>query len=323
MFPANMMKTRSAAAVTSERNTAPSDEVITRSTSNGFSTANSAIPATQLAFNTSHIVILEELLTMRRALEGMSRRQEANEETVKASETRLQELQPMPKRLDDIGSELNNHYSLAEDRIRRQETDLRTLAEKIVRSDEERLDLARKVELLSTKISLQATQADSQDLVPTRVATIRKEEDVSLGSESDEQPMPHAASAGEPSTATKPLRTRTRKKLKAESPKIPKHKISSFRKYVQASKSRYRKAPPKNGGDMKRFINRFIEGIEDKTISDRLQKRLLQRFQLVVRELKSKRGPRNIVIEGNLHWDEVCQLMDSASFSEDEDDDED
>ncbi|KAK2005182.1 hypothetical protein LX36DRAFT_6629 [Colletotrichum falcatum] len=322
MFPINMTKTRSVAAATSEHNTTPSDAVMTRTTPNGFSAANSTNPATQLAFNTSHIVILEELLTMRRTLEGISRRQKANDETVKASETRMQELQPMPKRLEDIGSELNSQYSLAEDRIRRQEAELRSLADKLIRSDEERLDLARKVEQLSTKISLQATQADPQDLDSTRVATKRKEEDLRLGSE-PKQPMPDAVVSDEPSSAVKPLPTRACKKLKAESLKVSKHKISSFRRYVQVSKSSYRKAPPKNGTDMKKFINRFIEGIEDKTISGRVQKRLLQRFQPVVREAKSRRGPRNIVIEGNLHWDEVCQLLDPTNFSDDKDDDED
>ncbi|KAK1982155.1 hypothetical protein LZ30DRAFT_781525 [Colletotrichum cereale] len=318
-----MMKTRSAVAATSERITTPPEAVMTRSTSNGFSAANSTIPATQLAFNTSHIVILQELLTMRRTLESISRRQEANDETIKASETRMQELQPMPKRLDDMGSELNNHYSLAEDRIRRQEAELRTLADKLLRSDEERLDLARKVEQLSTKISLQATQEDPQDLVPTRIATKRKEEDVLLAYESDEQPMSRAVVSDGPSTTINALPMRARKKVRVESPKVSKTKISSFRKYVQASKSSYRKAPPKNGSDMKRFINRFIEGIEDKTISGRLQKRLLQRFQSVVRESKYMRGPRSIVIEGSLHWDDVCQLLDPASFSEDKDDNED
>ncbi|KAK2022262.1 hypothetical protein LX32DRAFT_710587 [Colletotrichum zoysiae] len=318
-----MMQTRSVAAATSERNTASSDAAMTRITSNGFGAANSTIPATQLAFNTSHIVILEELLTMRRTLEGISRRQEANDETVKASEMRMQELQPMPKRLDDIGSELNNHYSLAEERIRKQEADLRTLADKLVRSDEERLDLARKVEQISTKIALQATQADTQDLVSTRIATKRKEEDVRLGSESDKQPMPHAVFSDGSCIAVSPLPTRAHKRLKAESLKVSKKKISNFKKYVQASKSSYRKAPPKNGSDMKRFINHFLENIEDQTISGRLQKSILQRFQSIVRESKWLKGPRSIVIEGNLHWDEVCQLLDSVSFSEDNDDEED
>ncbi|OHW92938.1 hypothetical protein CSPAE12_08245 [Colletotrichum incanum] len=293
------------------------------STSNGFGAANNTIPATQLAFNTSHVVILQELLTMRRTLEGISRRQEANDETIRASETRMQKLQPMPKRLDDMGFELNNHYSLAEDKIRRQETELRALANKLVRSDEERLDLARKVEQLSTKISLQATQAYSRDLGSIQVATKRKGEDALSAFESDEQPMSRAVVPDGPNTATNPPPTREPKKLKTEQPKPSKRRSSNFQRYVQTSKQSYRRAPPKNGSDMKRFINHFIEGIEDKTISGKLQKRLLKRFQPAVREAKSKRGPRSIVIEGNLHWDDVCKILDSASLLENKDEDED
>ncbi|GKT42296.1 uncharacterized protein ColSpa_02477 [Colletotrichum spaethianum] len=261
---------------------------------------------------------------MRRTLEGISRRQEANDETIRASETRMQELQPMPKRLDDMGFELNNHYNLAEDKIRRQEAELRALADKLVRSDEERLHLARKVEQLSTDVSLQATQAGSRDLGSTQVATNRtkrKEEDVLSTSESDEQPVSSVVVSNGLSTTSNPLPKRPPKKLKAEHPKHHKRRITSFQRYVQTSKHSYRRAPPKNGSDMKRFINRFIEGIEEKSVSSKLQKQLLQRFQSVVREARSKKGPRSIVIEGNLHWDDVCQLLDSASLLEDKDED--
>ncbi|GKT54906.1 hypothetical protein ColTof4_08233 [Colletotrichum tofieldiae] len=318
-----MTKTRSAGTATSERGVISSRAVTASSTSTGFGAANNTIPATQLALNTSHVVILQELLTMRRTLEGISRRQEANNETIRASETRMQELQPMPKRLDDMGLELNNHYSLAEDKIRRQEAELRALAGKLIRSDEDRLDLARKVEQLSTKITLQAMQAESRDIGSIQVATKRKGEDALSAPESDEQPMSRAGVSHGPSTAIDPPPTRAPKKLKTEQPKHPKRRSSNFQRYVQTSKQSYRRSPPKNGSDMKRFINRFIEGIEDKIISGKLQKRLLKRFQPAVREAKSKRGPRSIVIEGNLHWDDVCQILDSASLLENKDEDED
>lgn len=118
---------------------------------------------------------------MRRTLEGISRRQEASDETIRASETRLQELQPMPKRLDDMGFELNSHYLLAEDKIRRQETEIRALADKIVRSDEERLVLDRKVEQLSTKISLQATQADPEENGSSKWCYLERTKNTDMG----------------------------------------------------------------------------------------------------------------------------------------------
>ncbi|TQN73072.1 hypothetical protein CSHISOI_02411, partial [Colletotrichum shisoi] len=312
-----MTKTRSTTAANSERDAATSREVscaantpeqVASNAPNGLSAATNTIPATQLAFNTSHIVILQELLTMRRTLEGISRRQEASDETIRASETRLQELQPMPKRLDDMGFELNSHYSLAEDKIRRQEAEIRALADKIVRSDEERLVLDRKVEQLSTKISLQATQADPEENDSTRFASKRKEQEALPAHEPSEQSMPCEVVSHRPSIMTVPPTTPAPKRLKIEYPRLAERQVLGFRKYMQTSKNDYRKAPPKTGSDMRRFINQFIEGIQDRNVSNNLQDQILAQFPSKVRRSKSIRGPRSIVIEGNLHWDDVCQL---------------
>ncbi|WQF77748.1 hypothetical protein CDEST_02762 [Colletotrichum destructivum] len=315
--PTVMTKTRSNTAANSERDAATSREVscaanthgqVASNTPNGLGTASNTIPATQLAFNTSHIVILQELLTMRRTLEGISRRQEASDETIRASETRLQELQPMPKRLDDMGFELNSHYSLAEDKIRRQEAEIRALADKIVRSDEERLVLDRKVEQLSTKISLQATQADPEENGSTRFASKRKEQEALPAYEPNEQPMPCEVVSHISSIMTVPPTTPAPKRLKIEYPRLAKRQVLSFRKYMQASKNDYQKATPKTGSDMRRFINQFIEGVQDRNVSNNLQDQILAHFPSKVRRSKSIRGPRSIVIEGNLHWDDVCQV---------------
>ncbi|KAJ0159634.1 hypothetical protein CTA2_9370 [Colletotrichum tanaceti] len=303
-----MTRTRSTTAANSERDAATSREVVASNTSNGLGAASKTIPATQLAFNTSHIVILQELLTMRRTLEGISRRQEASDETIRASETRIQELQPMPKRLDDLGFELNNHYSLAEDKIRRQEAEIRALADKIVRSDEERLALDRKVEQLSTKFSLQATQAEPEELSSMRVASKRKEQEALPAYEPNEQPMPREVDSHGPSMMAVPPTTQAPKRPKVENPRLAKRQVLSFRKYMQASRNDYQKAPPKTNSDMRRFINHFIEGVQDRSVSNNLQNQILAKFPSKVRRARSIRGSRSIVIEGNLHWDDVCQV---------------
>lgn len=127
---------------------------------NGLGASDNSVQASQMAFGMSHIVIYQELVTMRRTLESMVRRQAISDENLKNNETSLQELQPIPKRLDDMGIELNNHYASADDKIRRQEAEIKALVERLIRSDEDRVSLAQKVEQLSTKLSLQATQSD-------------------------------------------------------------------------------------------------------------------------------------------------------------------
>ncbi|KAL2879922.1 hypothetical protein SGCOL_004641 [Colletotrichum sp. CLE4] len=155
MAPATSKK-RSATASNPEPAAAPSRPSI----QNNAAAANNTIPATQMAFGMSHIVIYQELMTMRRTLDDVSRRQRKSDETEKNSETRLQELRPIPKRLDDLGAELNNHYAAAEEKIRKQEQELRALANRLFQSDEERAVLGLKVEQLVAKQSLQATQED-------------------------------------------------------------------------------------------------------------------------------------------------------------------
>lgn len=131
-----------------------------------------------MAFGMSHIVIYQELMTMRRTLDDISRRQEKSDETNKNSETRLQELQPMPKRLDDLGAELNNHYAAAEEKIRKQEEELRVFADRLFQGDEERAALDRKVEQLVAKQSLKATQDDPDNCRKSKPQTTKNKADM-------------------------------------------------------------------------------------------------------------------------------------------------
>lgn len=144
------------------------------------------------------------------------------------------------------------------------------------------------------------------------------EEDILVASDHEKKPKRRAVVASKSLLAVNAPQSPSRR-LKAARPKTAKRRISNFRRYKQASIESYRRAPPKNSNEMRRFINRFIEGMDDEGISATLQNSLLQRFPQAVREAKKKKDQRFIVIESGLHWDDVCQVMDTAELPEDGD----
>ncbi|KXH37908.1 hypothetical protein CSIM01_09841 [Colletotrichum simmondsii] len=316
-MPPAMSKKRSATASNLEHTAAPAGP------SNNGAAATNTIPATQMAFGMSHIVIYQELMTMRRTLDDISRRQEKSDETNKTSETRLQELQPMPKRLDDLGAELNNHYAAAEEKIRKQEEELRAFADRLFQSDEERAALDRKVAQLVAKQSLQATQGDPDDfraVVGKRPRTGDNEERNSAPSESDQQPKscrtkvtdrPKSVAGPVPVTIPRP------RPAKSKAPKRLQKRFETFQRYKQGKMDEYFRTPRRRGNELRKFINDFIQGIEDERISSFVQVNLLERFSGSARELKTRKGSRFIAIGNELRWDDIIQVVDDPKLRDD------
>ncbi|KAK1636621.1 hypothetical protein BDP81DRAFT_406466 [Colletotrichum phormii] len=313
MAPATSKK-RSATASNPEHAAAPSRP------SNSAAAATHTIPATQMAFGMSHIVIYQELMTMRRTLDDVSRRQEKSDENDKNSETRLQELQPMPKRLDDLGAELNNHYAAAEERIRKQEQELRALANRLFQSDEKRAALDRKVEQLVAKQSLQATQEDPDNFRVVdrkRLRAVDGEEHISAPSEPQQQLKKPRIKVNKPKRAADPLPV-TGPGSRPAKPKASKRvqtRFETFQIYKQSKMDAYFRAPHRKGNELRKFINDFIQGIEDDGISYTVQENLLHRFSSV-RKLKTRTGSRFIAIGTDLSWEDVCQIVDDPKLRE-------
>ncbi|KAJ3948164.1 uncharacterized protein N0V96_002407 [Colletotrichum fioriniae] len=304
-----MSKKRPATASNLEHAAAPDRPSI----QNNGAAAKNTIPATQMAFGMSHIVIYQELMTMRRTLDDISRRQEKSDETNKNSETRLQELQPMPKRLDDLGAELNNHYAAAEEKIRKQEEELRVFADRLFQGDEERAALDRKVEQLVAKQSLKATQDDPDNfraVVRKRPRAVDSEGPILAPSKPQQQPKRRAEPVPDKSKSRAP-------KSKPAKPNAPKRlptRFEIFQRYKQGQMDEYYRTPRRRGNELKKFINDFIQGIEDEEISNSVQDNLLERFSGSVRKLKTRKGSRFIAIGTELSWDDIGRVVDDSKL---------
>ncbi|OHF01301.1 hypothetical protein CORC01_03334 [Colletotrichum orchidophilum] len=317
-MPPATSKKRSAIASKLEHAAAPSRTSI----QNNVATANNTIPATQMAFGMSHIVVYQELMTMRRTLDDISRRQENSDETTKTSEARLQELQPMPKRLDDLGAELNNLYSAAEDKIRKQEDELRALANRLLQSDEERVALNHKVQQLVTKHSLQATQEDSDSfrvVARKRARAVDRGEDASTLSESEQQPKKSRFSLSnipKPTVGALPVIVTRARPVRPKTSKLLQTRFETFQRYARTKMDEYERNTPENGNKLRGFINRFIEGIENEGISTAVQNKILEEYPASTREIKRHQKLRFIGVERGLRWDDVCRIVDDQKLQE-------
>lgn len=76
----------------------------------------------------------------------------------------------------------------------------------------------------------------------------------------------------------------------------------------------YYRTPRRRGNELKKFINDFIQGIEDEEISNSVQDNLLERFSGSVRKLKTRKGSRFIAIGTELSWDDIGRVVDDSKL---------